>query len=234
MLIIIGCDTLFALVEGVVTAFCDQYPQKLRNRKHWFLLGYCFVSFVFGLFFCFGNGLYWFTLFDSYAAGINLVIVGISELLIVSWVYGIDRFRDDINFMLDTSISLYWKICWMAVAPLSLTMVLVASLASFERAGVGTAHGKYTYPLWADGLGWLLVVVPFSIVPLCAIAKILKLQDMSVSERVRLLLKPHQSWGPRNIDDWYRDKENRPELYEKLEYQFTSAIASNNHHESNT
>jgi len=215
MLIIIGCDTLFALVEGVITALCDRFPQKLRTKKMYVTLVYCLASMFCGIFLCFGNGLYVYTLFDSFVANINLLIIGIMELLIVSWLYGADRFIEDINFMLQTNISKAWKYAWAFVSPLSLFLVLVASLVKYERASVDTLYGNYVYPLWCEVIGWCMVVLPFMFIPCVAISKISSTQGLNLSEKISKLSKPDASWGPRDIDDWYRDRENRPRLYEK-------------------
>ncbi len=226
MLIIIGCDTLFALVEGVVTAMCDRFPHQLRTRKTWVTLVYCLLSILCGIFLCFGNGLYVYTLFDSFVANINLLIIGISELVIVSWVYGVDRFRDDIEFMLQTKISVLWKFAWAFVSPLSLFLVLVASLVIYERASLDTLFGKYTYPIWCEVLGWVMVIGPFVLVPLTACSKLCCGDKGTFCERLSQLSKPHASWGPRDVDDWYRDRESRPHLYEKRTHPVDEATDS--------
>ena len=215
MLIIIGCDTLFALVEGVITALCDRFPQELRTKKMYATLVYCLLSLFCGVFLCFGNGLYVYTLFDSFVANINLVVIGILELVLISWVYGADRFIDDINFMLNKQISKVWKWAWAIVSPLSLFLVLVASLIKYKGASVDTLYGEYKYPLWCECIGWSMVVLPFMFIPAVAVSKISSTPGLSLSEKLTKLTKPDTSWGPRNIDDWYRDRENRPELYEK-------------------
>jgi len=45
----------------------------------------------------------------------------------------------------------------------------------------------YVYPTWADGLGWLMFAVAFTIIPLVAVIQAVKicLQDTSLLPRVR-------------------------------------------------
>ncbi|XP_063718053.1 sodium- and chloride-dependent glycine transporter 2-like isoform X2 [Symsagittifera roscoffensis] len=223
MLIVLGADTLFALVEGVVTAICDRFPHKLRTRKMYVTLAYCLSSLFCGIFLCFGNGLYVYTLFDSFVASINLLIIGILELIIISWVYGADRFIDDISFMLQYDVNRFWKYVWQFVSPLSLLIVLVLSLINYSQATVQTLYGTYTYPLYCECIGWAMVILPFFFIPCVAISKVSAIEEGTLREKVEKLLKPDLSWGPRNIDDWVRDRERRPELYEKND-KYTDCI----------
>ena len=50
-----------------------------------------------------------FEIFDSYAGGFSVLFPAVAELIIVMWVYGVSRFVGDVNRMLKTNVSLYWR-----------------------------------------------------------------------------------------------------------------------------
>lgn len=71
-------------------------------------------------FFLTQGGVYVLQWLDNYAATYSVLVVGFLELVVIGWVYGIDRFIGDIEDMLNTKLSIIWKIMWKYVSPLSL------------------------------------------------------------------------------------------------------------------
>jgi solute carrier family 6 amino acid transporter-like protein 5/7/9/14 len=57
-------------------------------------------------------------LMDSYAATYSVLLIGLFELIAIAWVYGVDRFRDDIKLMTGNRPGIWWKIMWKFVTPL--------------------------------------------------------------------------------------------------------------------
>lgn len=49
MLLTLGLDTQFAMMEAVVTGLVDEYGKKLRRRKELVILVLCAIAFLFGL-----------------------------------------------------------------------------------------------------------------------------------------------------------------------------------------
>ena len=49
MLLTLGLDTQFAMMEAVVTGLVDEYGKKLRQKKELVILALCVVAFFFGL-----------------------------------------------------------------------------------------------------------------------------------------------------------------------------------------
>lgn len=49
MLLTLGLDTQFAMLEAVVTGLVDEYGKKLRKRKELVILALCVIAFFFGL-----------------------------------------------------------------------------------------------------------------------------------------------------------------------------------------
>lgn len=61
--------------------------------------------------------MYW---FDNYSAGISLLCSALFEAIAVTYCYGLERFCDDIESMIGSRPSIYWKICWKYISPLFL------------------------------------------------------------------------------------------------------------------
>lgn len=49
MLLTLGLDTQFAMMEAVVTGLVDEYGKKLRKRKELVILALCVAAFIIGL-----------------------------------------------------------------------------------------------------------------------------------------------------------------------------------------
>ena len=68
------------------------------------------------------------TLVDYYGVSFVLYLMAVLEVIGVSWFYGMENVKRDIEFMLGFKLSWYWIICWKYVVPISLTSILVYSL----------------------------------------------------------------------------------------------------------
>uniref|UniRef100_A0A8C7G6V7 Transporter n=1 Tax=Oncorhynchus kisutch TaxID=8019 RepID=A0A8C7G6V7_ONCKI len=62
---------------------------------------------------------------------------------------------------------LYWRLCWKFVSPCFLLFMVVVSFATFNPPNYGT----YTFPIWANMIGWCLAISSMTMVPLYAIYK---------------------------------------------------------------
>jgi hypothetical protein len=47
---------------------------------------------------------------DTYGGGLGVLWLAIFETIALMWIYGVNRFSDDIGFMLNTKINIYWKV----------------------------------------------------------------------------------------------------------------------------
>ncbi|GIY95502.1 sodium-dependent noradrenaline transporter [Caerostris extrusa] len=130
MLFILGLDSEFALMENVLTSL----PCTTRG------------------------GQYILEMMDKYGGGTAVVCVAVVESMAIAWVYGVDRFCEDIKFMLGKKPGIYWRITWKITGPAILTFVFVYSLVEHETL----KYGHYDFPDWADAVGWGLASSPCS------------------------------------------------------------------------
>lgn len=196
MLLTLGLGTQFTLIETVVTSLVDTFPEKLRHRKQYVLTVTCFVMFFLGLTMCTNAGMYILQLMDNYCASISALIIGFSEVCVIGYVYGADRFMEDIKAMLGEypNPKCYWKTCWVFVTPLVISVLFVFTLIDIKP----TSYGEYVFPDWATPIGWMFSLISVSAIPLVAIHKVVTSDiPRSTMDKIKILVQPTAEWGPK-------------------------------------
>ncbi|XP_068584127.1 sodium-dependent neutral amino acid transporter B(0)AT2 [Cebidichthys violaceus] len=170
MLLNLGLSTMFGTMQGILTPLMDNFSLLGRHRTL-LTVASCALGFIIGLLFTQRSGNYFVTMFDDYSATLPLVIVVIFETISVAWVYGTDRFLDDIEVMLKWRPPVVYKYLWKYVCLLSMIGLLAASLLRmvFKRptytAWNQTTASEMTleYPGWA--LGMIVMLIIFASLP---------------------------------------------------------------------
>nr|XP_033817517.1 sodium-dependent neutral amino acid transporter B(0)AT2-like isoform X2 [Geotrypetes seraphini] len=133
----LGLSTMLGNMQGIITPLLDNFT-ALRKRKLFFTVVCCIVGFLLGLIFMQRSGNYFVTMFDDYSATLPLIIVVIFENVAVAWIYGADRFMDDIEEMLGWRPWLIYKYTWKYVSLLG-----YGDVSGVPTLGPGTAHRPY-------------------------------------------------------------------------------------------
>uniref|UniRef100_A0A8C1AHP2 Solute carrier family 6 member 5 n=2 Tax=Cyprinus carpio TaxID=7962 RepID=A0A8C1AHP2_CYPCA len=167
MLLTLGLDTMFATIETIVTSVSDEFPKYLRKHKPLFTLVCCLSFFVLGFPMITESGMYMLQLVDTFAASYSLVIIAIFELIGISYIYGLQRFCEDIEMMIGFQPNKFWRICWAFVTPTILTFILALSLYQWKVM----TYEDYTYPTWSMVLGWLMVICSVIWIPIMFVIK---------------------------------------------------------------
>ncbi|XP_071446953.1 sodium-dependent dopamine transporter [Hetaerina americana] len=194
MLLTLGLDSSFGGSEAIITALSDEFPVIGKNREI-FVAGLFSLYFVVGLASCSQGGFYFFHLLDRYAAGYSMLFAVLFESIAVSWIYGIDRFCDDIKMMLGFSPGIYWRVCWKFVAPLFLMFIIVYGLIGYEPL----TFGDYVYPVWANVLGWMIAGSSVMMIPGMAIYKIITTPG-TLKQRLKILTTPWRDLQVANMN----------------------------------
>ncbi|XP_062855388.1 sodium-dependent neutral amino acid transporter B(0)AT1-like [Trichomycterus rosablanca] len=141
MLFCLGLSTMFGSIEGVVVPLQDLniFPKSWPKEV---LTGIvCLGSFAVALIFTQRSGEYWLALFDGFAGSIPLLIIAFCEMIAVAYIYGIDRFNEDIEFMIGHKPNFFWQATWRVISPLIVLVIFVFYLVS-------TATRELTYITW--------------------------------------------------------------------------------------
>uniref|UniRef100_A0A2K5X5L3 Solute carrier family 6 member 11 n=1 Tax=Macaca fascicularis TaxID=9541 RepID=A0A2K5X5L3_MACFA len=189
MLIFLGLDSQFVCVESLVTAVVDMYPKVFRRgyRRELLILALSVISYFLGLVMLTEGGMYIFQLFDSYAAsGMCLLFVAIFECICIGWVYGSNRFYDNIEDMIGYRPPSLIKWCWKIVTPGICAGIFIFFLVKYKPLKY---NNVYTYPAWGYGIGWLMALSSMLCIPLWICIKVWKTQG--TLPEVRL---PQEGW----------------------------------------
>ncbi|XP_029104332.1 sodium-dependent neutral amino acid transporter B(0)AT1-like [Scleropages formosus] len=184
MLFCLGLSTMFGTIEGVIVPLKDLkiFPKKWPKEA---LTGLtCLVSFLIALIFVQRSGNYWLALFDSFAGSIPLLIIAFCEMVAVVYLYGIDRFNKDIEFMIGHKPNIFWQVTWRVISPLIVLMIFVfyilttvsvefTYIAWDPSSEVFPTMLKLNYPDWIYVIIFILAGVPSFTVPFFAFSKIL-------------------------------------------------------------
>ncbi|ESP01958.1 hypothetical protein LOTGIDRAFT_111250 [Lottia gigantea] len=191
MVILLGLDSQFVGVEGFVTAVVDLKPQIFRvgKRREFLILGICILSFFIGLSMVTEGGMYVFQLFDYYSASRIVLVVAFFECIVVAYIYGIDRFYDNLQMMFGFRPGPFMKIAWTFITPVFTFSIFVLGAISYSELTYKRKLITYSYPTWAIAVGWCLALASVVFIPIVVIFKILKSKG-SLKERIVDLLKP--------------------------------------------
>lgn len=189
MLVTLGLDSEFATIEAVITGIVDEYPWlKKGYRKPIFVLVLCASMLLLGLPCVTQGGMYIFNLMDYQTAGISLLFVTLMEIVVVGWIYGVDRFSDDIEIMTGQRPRLWFRICWKYISPVCTLIIIMANVIQWN----GVSYNGEAYPGWAEFLGWIMALSSMLLIPAFAIHQLWKTPG-TLSERFYASLKPDEN-----------------------------------------
>uniref|UniRef100_A0A7N8YJN7 Transporter n=1 Tax=Mastacembelus armatus TaxID=205130 RepID=A0A7N8YJN7_9TELE len=162
MIIMLGLDSTFAGLEGVITAMLDEFPHVLAKRREWFVFGLVCVCYLGALSTLTYGGAFVVKLFEEYATGPAVITVVLLEVIAVSWFYGTNRFCNDVQVMLGFYPGCFWRVCWVAICPCFLLVMLRYSIYIHIFFLI---LFNYHYPPWTTVLGYCIGVSSFICVP---------------------------------------------------------------------
>lgn len=126
MLLCLGLNSQFAIVEVVVTSIQDGFPHWIRRKLVYheiLVLLIVAVAFVVGLPNMIQSGIYYFHLIDYYVASITILFIAFFQIAAIAWFYGIVRLTKNIKEMTSKNPSVYFRFCWFIAAPLLLLVI---------------------------------------------------------------------------------------------------------------
>jgi NSS family neurotransmitter:Na+ symporter len=148
MLITLGIDSAFSLVEAIVTGLKDSFNVGRVKVSFWV----CVIGFLFGFLYCTHAGLYWLDVVDHWMNW-GLVIVGLLEAVLIGWFFTIRKASEDIDATSEMKFGKLWVVSVKYITPLVLLITIVSSIYKELRAPY---EG---YPIWSlMAGGWILLI----------------------------------------------------------------------------
>eukprot|EP00997_Jenningsia_sp_PLL12_P001859 NODE_1309_length_1196_cov_83.699215_g1077_i0.p1 GENE.NODE_1309_length_1196_cov_83.699215_g1077_i0~~NODE_1309_length_1196_cov_83.699215_g1077_i0.p1 ORF type:complete len:334 (+),score=63.45 NODE_1309_length_1196_cov_83.699215_g1077_i0:119-1120(+) len=128
MLFILGLDSAFAWIEAINSHISDVLlvNGRVPNRPL-IAAATCAMFFLASIVLCTRAGSYWIDLIDHFAGTYLLLWIGILELMLVIFVYGVDRIARDVLEMTGRPVPRSWTVCW-CISPVVLAGLLCTTL----------------------------------------------------------------------------------------------------------
>ncbi|XP_035288524.1 sodium- and chloride-dependent GABA transporter ine [Anguilla anguilla] len=168
MLLCLGLDSQFAMVEVMVTSLLDAFDGAILRylkRKEFVILAVCFTAFLLGIPHVMQVGIYVFQLMDHYTAIVSILFLAFFEVVAVCWIYGVKRLSQNIEEMTGKKPSIFFTMCWIVISPIIVAAILVFSVIQFKPA----RYDSYVYPPWAQGIGWIIAMASIIWIPIAAV-----------------------------------------------------------------
>jgi NSS family neurotransmitter:Na+ symporter len=148
MLLALGIDSAFSLIEAVVTGLRDSFKIKRKTALSWV----CLIGFLIGFVYTSKAGLFWLDVVDHWMNW-GLVIVGVLEAILIGWLYDINTVSTDIDSTSEVKLGKFWVFCVKTLTPLVLITTIVLSIYKEILDPYGG------YPTWTLMIGgWVLLI----------------------------------------------------------------------------
>eukprot|EP00092_Neocalanus_flemingeri_P057934 GFUD01068952.1.p1 GENE.GFUD01068952.1~~GFUD01068952.1.p1 ORF type:complete len:642 (+),score=124.09 GFUD01068952.1:63-1988(+) len=204
MLATLGFGSGIGLLCTITTTVYEVFP-GVKNKT--LLKAICILGAAIGLFYVTPGGFKVLTMADD---AFNRIILGLAclEVIAICWVYGTDTVMRDLNFMLNTKLSIYWRFCWGIFCPVLLPLVF-AYMMIFK----GWDKDIQDIPV-AKLFALLLTMAGLLFVPGNFLLSLLKEQEGKrwwhklcscarnphLKNSLLVLFKPNDNWGPKQTE----------------------------------
>lgn len=178
MLVTLGLDSQFAMVDVCVAGLMDEYPHIFRRgyRKTMVVFAFCSIGFLLGIPIICEGGYHFFNLINDYSAWHGLLIL--SFIFIVSVHYGYQfkttkfRFVSDLEEMIGSMgivSKSYFYSMWFAACPVMIAFILGYTFYGYETIAQmygfdNPEDGIEIYPQWTNTFAMLMSFSPVVII----------------------------------------------------------------------
>jgi NSS family neurotransmitter:Na+ symporter len=148
MLVTLGIDSAFSLVEAIVTGLKDSFNLNRAKVSFWV----CFVGALVGFLYVSRAGLYWLDVVDHWMNW-GLVIVGLLEAILIGWFFDINKVSSDIDSTSEMKFGKLWVVSVKYITP---AILLITVITSIYKELKSPYEG---YPIWSLMVGgWILLI----------------------------------------------------------------------------
>ncbi|XP_060558114.1 sodium- and chloride-dependent glycine transporter 1-like [Ruditapes philippinarum] len=239
-LILTGIDGQLVPMDMLMQLIGDVFPRVRRGFRIHALVVTGVIFFLCSLPTCTGAGAYIFLWMDWYNGAWIGPIVAFIQLVVVAWVYGMDRFSDDVHMMIGRPIPGLLRFFTAFITPLIVLIIFLVSCVEY----VPPSYGSYTYPSTARVMGWLSVAIVISPMLVQGLYTVYTSKGASYFKKLKQHLQPMESWGPSEEEFQgqfhinkakYRNRSWKDLMYYNMfgNYPLPSSISTNKNQELN-
>lgn len=191
MLFVLGVGSAVGLQSSIVTNLMDTFPKT----KYWQMAGVCSLGgFLVGLIYVTPGGQWMLNLVDHFGGTFLIFFLAILELVGIFWIYGVENFCWDIEFMLNQKVSAFWRICWCLITPLMMITIFIYSMARYENP----TYMSKEYPWSSLIAGWLIFNVGVAQIFIWAFWIYTRERFDGKPSTLKSLFQPDPEWGPQS------------------------------------
>ncbi|UCE17660.1 MAG: sodium-dependent transporter [Gemmatimonadota bacterium] len=160
MLLTLGIDSAFAMVEAAVAGLTDKWPFPKGKA----VIIFCFFGFLLGIPLALGSGSHWIDIIDHWIGDVGLVAVALLQCLAVGWFYDLKELRAFVNSVSEFRIGRWWEWFIRYLIPMCLILTLFFWFKGELSAPFGSSNNP-PYPewtLWVGGWGLTIALIVVS------------------------------------------------------------------------
>lgn len=195
MLINLALSSICGGVQTFIAFILDEKPEWTRHRVK-IVIVVCIIYFLLGLPMCMNGGIHLFTIFDKRTTS-SLLFITMLEIIIVAWIYGINRFlraTSEMNVPIPSFVAWLWRIMLVIITPLLLAVITILSWINHEDM----AYNDYVYPNSVQICGWVMELFPLGVTAVYPFWTLWKSRSKE-GRLIDLLFKPTDSWYDAHI-----------------------------------
>lgn len=150
------------------------------------------------------------TLVDDYGGTLLVFVLGIFELMAIFWIYGLENFCWDVQYMTKCKVSIFWRVSWGIVTPLFMIAIFFYFMVNYQSP----TYGGQRFPLEYLIAGWIIFglgMIQIVVWACWVVGREYGKENLSsnMNDNVRLLFTPTEEWGPNNVklrEEWIKFK----------------------------
>lgn len=169
---------------------------------------------------------------DHFGATFIIFALAILQIVGIIWIYGLDNFSWDIEFMLGRKVTAYWRVSWGLVTPGIMIIIFIYNIINLENPTYGDAEFPSEYIV----AGWIIFTLGISQIVIWFVwvtgsECCDRTEYASSMSALKRSLRPTEKWGPRNEkqrEDWLQFRSeaqsNKDLMIQQEEHNFVQQI----------
>ncbi|SHI89895.1 neurotransmitter:Na+ symporter, NSS family [Geosporobacter subterraneus DSM 17957] len=129
-LVFAGLTSSVSMVEAFASAVMDKTGADRKKIVTYTAIG----GYAVGVLFATGAGLYFLDIIDHFINAYGTVVIGLSEAVIVGWLYGAHKIREHVNPISIYPVGSWWDVMVKFITPAVLVYMLISNLVTEFKA----------------------------------------------------------------------------------------------------